>query len=742
MPREHYFTPLRVGVFCIAVAIGIVLALTPIQGAERFPELGEVAERTVVAPADLSFASTHLTELEREAARAAVQPRFMYDPDIQPAQLAALRRYLDEVSAARLRLLTPSPAPDDSEDASADANGAGASAREVRFIDSRISERSHEALLNLSDSQFFRVEREAIGVLGAILERRINEDQLESTQLEVAAQLDPDTSVFQAALVEELVAAYLRATLVPDPTATASARDAAAQAVPGIAQTYVEDAVIVAGGATVDEVTAEALGQLTPAGARVRLEPLVAMALLGVGASVACGFFLLVARPAGAASDRRMLLLGLLIVAAVIAGRGWFEFTLPDYRPESLDLMVPIAAGPLLIAALLSVPLGAMSGVLIALLLGVAAVVLPDYRDAAPTGAQALRPAAVFLIVSLTAVAASTRAQALSQFGLTGIAAGAAAFVTGVAFWLLDGSRETIQLAWLGLAAVAIAVGTAVITIGAFSLLGALFGITTRMQLLELAQLQRPLLRRLQEEAPGTFHHSLLVATLGERAAVQIGANSLMVRVGAYYHDIGKLHSPGMFIENQADGPNPHEQLPPRESARVIIEHVIHGDVLARAARLPDRIRAFVTEHHGTRRVTYFYRKAALADPRVGPADFTYAGPAPQTRETAIVMLADSCEAVVRASPEHDDETIGLLIDSVIDERLRERQLMDCDITMRDLQTVGESFKSTLRGVYHARIEYPEPSAAELAEAEMRAAGAAVAVGSVGQAGGRSAPPP
>ena len=178
MPREHYFTPLRVGVFCIAVAIGIVLALTPIQGAERFPELGEVAERTVVAPADLSFASTHLTELEREAARAAVQPRFMYDPDIQPAQLAALRRYLDEVSAARLRLLTPSPAPDDSEDASEDANGAGASAREVRFIDSRISERSHEALLNLSDSQFFRVEREAIGVLGTILERRINEDQL------------------------------------------------------------------------------------------------------------------------------------------------------------------------------------------------------------------------------------------------------------------------------------------------------------------------------------------------------------------------------------------------------------------------------------------------------------------------------------------------------------------------------------------------------------------------------------
>ena len=161
----------------------------------------------------------------------------------------------------------------------------------MRLIDSRISERSHEALLNLSNSQFVRVEREATRVLGAMLERRINEDQLVSTQLGVAAQLDPDTSVFQAALVEELVAAYLRATLVPDPAATAIARDAAAQAVPRVAQTYVEDAVIVASGATVDEVTAEALSQLAPAGARVPLGPLVAMVLLGVGASVACGLF-------------------------------------------------------------------------------------------------------------------------------------------------------------------------------------------------------------------------------------------------------------------------------------------------------------------------------------------------------------------------------------------------------------------------------------------------------------------
>ena len=723
MLRQHYFTPLRVGVFSIAVAIGIVLALTPIEGAERFPELGETADRTWATAEALSFESERLTEQAREEARAAVEPLFMYDPDIRPAQLAAMQLYLDDLvsaRAARAEAAAAAAALDDEE-------VEGIEREPAPIINSRVDERTQDALLVMSESLFRRIQGEARTVLGTLLERRIGEDDLGLIGLEIPAQLAPDTSVYEAALVEDLVTAYLRATLVPDPAATAAARERAAARTAPVRADYLPGDVLVAGGETVDEAAAEALAQMTPRSARVPLEPLAAMLLLGIGASAACGLYLFLAKPDAAASDRRMLLLGFLIVLAVAGARAWFEFSLPDWRAESVDLMVPVAAGPLLIAALLSTELGVMSSVLIAILVGVAAVALPDYGDAAPSGAQAVRPAAVFLLVSLAAVLASTRAQVLSQFGLTGLAAGLAAFLAGLAFWLFDGGRETIQLGWLGLAAVAVAVGTAIITIGAFSLLGAVFGITTRMQLIELAQLERPLLRRLQEEAPGTFHHSLLVATLGERAAAQINANALLVRVGAYYHDIGKLHSPGMFIENQTDGSNPHEQLEPRESAHVIIEHVRHGEALARSARLPARIRAFITEHHGTRRVTYFYRKAVMADPRTAVQEFTYEGPSPQTRETAIVMLADSCEAVVRASEEHDDQTIGLLVDSVIDERVRERQLHECDITMRELQEIGESFKSTLRGVYHARIQYPEPPAAELAATGVHSVGAAVA---------------
>ena len=374
--------------------------------------------------------------------------------------------------------------------------------------------------------------------------------------------------------------------------------------------------------------------------------------------------------------------------------------------------MLPLAAGPVLVAALLSTRLGVTTGVLIAFLAGVAAIVLPDY-GLAPSGPLALRPLAFFLASSLGGVFAATRAQALAQYGLAGIAAGLTGFLAGAAIWLLDPQRVTDQLGWLALAALVTAALAAVITIGAFSLLGALFGITTPMRLLELAQLQRPLLRRLQEEAPGTFHHSLLVATLSERAAAQIGADPLLVRVGAYYHDIGKLNRPAMFIENQ-DGPNPHDNLEPHESARLIIEHVTGGDDLARRDRLPPRIRDFILEHHGSRRVAFFYRKAAMTDPRVDPRDYSYPGPAPQTRETAIVMLADSCEAVVRASGEREAERIGMLVDGVFDERLRERQLDYCNLTLSELRQISASFKHTLVGVHHQRIEYPPAAEAEL----------------------------
>jgi putative nucleotidyltransferase with HDIG domain len=256
-------------------------------------------------------------------------------------------------------------------------------------------------------------------------------------------------------------------------------------------------------------------------------------------------------------------------------------------------------------------------------------------------------------------------------------------------------------------------ISSGVLAAGAFVTVGVLFGVTTRVQLMELSQLNSALLRRLQDEAPGTFHHSIIVGNLAERAADLVGADPLLTRVGCYYHDIGKVLQPGMYVENQLGGDSPHDTMSPEESTEVIQQHVSRGLELARRERLPARVQAFIPEHHGTRLVAYFYRRAAESDPEVDPGRFQYPGPKPQSKETAIVMLADSTEAVVRAAEDRSPEHIDRMVDEVVAERLAEGQLDESDLTLRDLRTIAESFKGTMRAVYHPRVQYPEPTPME-----------------------------
>jgi putative nucleotidyltransferase with HDIG domain len=254
---------------------------------------------------------------------------------------------------------------------------------------------------------------------------------------------------------------------------------------------------------------------------------------------------------------------------------------------------------------------------------------------------------------------------------------------------------------------------SSLLAVGSFTLVGRLFGILTTVQLMELANPTQPLLRRLLTETPGTYHHSMMVANLAERAAEAVGADVLLVRVGAYYHDIGKLERPWAFIENQAQQgiENIHDSLPPIESARLIGSHVPDGIKLAEKYGLPARVRDVIPQHHGSRPISFFYQQAAeqTSEP-VDPKPFTYQGPRPQSREAAIVMLADSTEAATRASRDHSREAIEALVDRIVRQRLQEGQLDDSDLTLRDLTRIKESFVTLLTGIYHPRIPYPAPS--------------------------------
>jgi putative nucleotidyltransferase with HDIG domain len=253
---------------------------------------------------------------------------------------------------------------------------------------------------------------------------------------------------------------------------------------------------------------------------------------------------------------------------------------------------------------------------------------------------------------------------------------------------------------------------SAVLAIGSLPFLENIFKVTSPIRLLELSNPGHPLLRRLQIEAPGTYHHCIMVGNLAEAAAQQIGADALWVRVGSYYHDIGKIRRPYFFVENQFGHENPHEKLTPNLSTLIITSHVRDGVEIAKEHGLPDKLIDIISQHHGTDLVRYFFNKAAecIQDEKevLVEADFRYEGPKPQTKEAALVMLADSVEAAVKALPKYSPVKIEALIQKIIRERLDEGQFEECDLTLKDLTNVKNSFVKVLAGLYHNRIEYPD----------------------------------
>jgi putative nucleotidyltransferase with HDIG domain len=249
-----------------------------------------------------------------------------------------------------------------------------------------------------------------------------------------------------------------------------------------------------------------------------------------------------------------------------------------------------------------------------------------------------------------------------------------------------------------------------VLTYGLLIFFERLFKITTDLTLLELSNFDRPLLKELARRAPGTFNHSMTMGTLAESAAETIGANPLLARVGAYYHDIGKTITPQNFVENQLNNQNIHENLAPEESVELIAKHVREGIALAKDHYVPQEIIDFIPMHHGTMVMTYFYEKAKklYGEEKVNIEDYKYPGPKPNTKETAIVMLADGCESAVRSIREPDQVKVGNLIEGILQNRVESGQLDDSPITFSDLHKIEESFVTILIGQYHKRIRYPK----------------------------------
>lgn len=255
---------------------------------------------------------------------------------------------------------------------------------------------------------------------------------------------------------------------------------------------------------------------------------------------------------------------------------------------------------------------------------------------------------------------------------------------------------------------------SAIFIMGTLPAFETLFKVTTNISLLELSDLNHPILRQLFIQAPGTYHHSLVVGNLAESACEAIGANALLARVGAYYHDIGKMEKAEYFTENQMDASSKqrHEKLSPHMSSLIIVNHIKNGIELAQQYKLPKRIIDFIPEHQGTSLIYFFYQKAlqqAKDGEGVKEEDFRYPGAKPQSKETAVVLLADSVEAASRSLEDPAPARIRGLVRKMINNKFIDGQLDECDLTLRDLNAIAESFVRVLTGTFHTRVPYPEP---------------------------------
>ncbi len=313
------------------------------------------------------------------------------------------------------------------------------------------------------------------------------------------------------------------------------------------------------------------------------------------------------------------------------------------------------------------------------------------------------------LIAGIIAIISVAELRKRSQFFLTALSI----FITYAVVYLgmlliQDGSLVNIQPERFLLYG-----GSAMFTLFSYPLIflfEKLFGQVTDVTLMELSDTNSPLLRKLSLHAPGTFQHSMQVANIAESAIYEIGGNTLLIRAGALYHDIGKMDMPMYFIENQTTGINPHDELGYEESARIIIGHVTKGIEMAKKYKLPEILIDFIRTHHGTRVAEYFYNRQRIEFPEkeADDKDFRYPGPLPYSKETSVLMMADSVEAASRSLGHHTIESIDTLVESIIDRQIEKQQFINAELTLKDITKIKKILKKKLMSIYHVRIAYPE----------------------------------
>ncbi len=678
IPRHDILTLLLL--VLTSLAAYAILAAPILFGTEQITlQAGLVAPQDYQAPRNAEYISEVRTEQARRIAENNVSDVYT-SPDraIARRQVELLRSALQFIQSVR----------DDPAALPAEKRASLAALADVS-----LSEQAITNILSMTEVRWAGVQTESMQLLERIFRNSIRERNLESTRQGVPGLVSFALNEEQAALVVELVSPFVVANSFFSEEQTALAREQARQAVQPITQTYIAGEIVVQRGAVLTEANIEALRNLELIRPRnPTLEYLSSAALVAVF-MVFIGMYFHRRRPYFYNDGRSLVLIALLFLLFLFMAR-----LLIPYR-TLVPYFFPLAGFGMLIATLFG-PGGAL---ILSLGLSVlSAYNLPNSFDLT----------LYFMFSSLVSILSLGKAQRFGAFIWSGVVATMTGTAILVAYRLPEAEIDTLGFFQFAGAALFMGMLSASLALILQYLLAEFLGLTTPLRLVEISRPDTPLLQFLLRNAPGTYQHSLQVSNLAEQAAEKLGMDTLLIRVGVLYHDVGKAMNPAFFIENQMpDNLNPHDDLDPQVAAETIIRHVTDGVALARKHRLPKRIQDFMLEHHGTLITRYQYTQAIKAAgddaSKVDESKFRYPGPRPRSRETALLMLSDGVEARARSNRPKTEEELRKIVQQTIDFCQKEGQLAETRFTLKDLTIITDSFVSTLNGLYHPRIAYP-----------------------------------
>jgi putative nucleotidyltransferase with HDIG domain len=683
---------MAVGVLFVALSSLILVVQIPENEGAQQIKVGDVAQRDVLAPHHITYISDVSTKAARD--RAAVSVPQIYDPPdtrIARQQVGRARQIFDYFDSVRA----------DTYASLDDKRGLIAAVTDLTLTDSVIG-----SMLAASDETWNTIKTEALSVLDQAMRAEVRSDGLSITRRRLPMLLHLEVSDQAATVAVAIAEDLIQPNTFVNEERTAEERRLASENVQPVTVTYEKNESVLRVGDLVRPEDIEALQELGLQQPAFELPDVIGT--IGYVALIALvmGLYLVRFRPRALDKPRYQGLLLLLLLMFIGLARGM----IPGHT--LLPYLFPMAALSIMLAALIEVQLGVLATLLVGLIVGYIA-------------GGSLELTIYSVMSGLVGIFSLGRVERVNRLLWSSVYVALMNVAIVLIFRVPTGDFDSVGLLQLMATAAANGALSASLTLIGFFLVGNLMGITTSLQLQDLARPTQPLLRQLLLRAPGTYHHSLMVSNLAEQAAERVGADALLARVGAYYHDIGKAVRPYFFVENQIEGVNVQDRLDPRTSAQIIISHVKDGLDLARSHRLPRDVRVFIPEHQGTGLIKYFYHQALEQGDnaaQVDEADFRYPGPKPQSKETGIVMLADSSEAAVRAERPTSVDEIDKIVRCVIADKLNSGELDECDLTMRDLDRCRAAFVEVLQGIFHPRTKYPGQAVEELAPANPVAA--------------------